>query len=246
MGESRSDRKGGGIALVYRSNISAQKIEVGARKSFEVSEIVRVSSSWRMRLAVIYRPPYSSMHPVTSGAFLSELDYLESFVLCTEPIIISGDFNLQLDNANDPSAVAFMDLLDSLDLVQHVRSSTQVSGHTLDLIIRHKMDIIITSSPTNDIFLSDHSIVLCDLNLTKAVTMPGEIYQKLKSIDFNSFKKDILSPTLFQTPFDNLDGLIGCYNTTLTNVLNKHAPLRTRRVLRSVEGSCSMEIRDAK
>ena len=31
LGESCSDRKGGGIALVYRSNILAQKIEVGAK-----------------------------------------------------------------------------------------------------------------------------------------------------------------------------------------------------------------------
>ena len=54
LGESRSDRKGGGTALVYRSNISAQKIEVDVRNSFEVSEFVLVGSSWRMRMAVIY------------------------------------------------------------------------------------------------------------------------------------------------------------------------------------------------
>jgi hypothetical protein len=202
LGESRSDRKGGGTALVYRSNISAQKIGVDARNSFEVSEFVLVGSSWRMRLAVIYKPPYSSTHRVTSAAFLSEFtDYLESFVMCTEPIIITGDFNFHVDNANDPSAAAFMDLLDSMDLVQHVCSSTQVSGHTLDLIITRKMDTIITSPPINDTFLSDHSTVLCDLNLTRAAVKPGETScRKLKGIDFDSFKKDILSSTLCQTP----------------------------------------------
>ena len=113
FGESRSDRKSGG--MVYRSNILAQKIEVGARKSLKVSEIVLLSmqlrSSWSMRLAVIYKPRCSSTHPVTFAAFLSEFaDYLESFVTCTELIINSGDFDLHVDNANDSSAAVFMEL----------------------------------------------------------------------------------------------------------------------------------------
>ncbi|CAB4003826.1 Hypothetical predicted protein [Paramuricea clavata] len=196
-----------------------------------------------------YKPPYSSTHPVTSAAFLSEFaDYMESFIMCTEPIIITGDFNFHVDNANDPSAAAFMDLLDSMDLVQHVSSSTQVSRHTLDLIITRKMDTIITSPPINDTFLSDHSTVLCDLKLTRATVKPGETsYRKLKGIDFDLFKKDILSSTLCQTPPDNLDGLIGCYNTTLSIVLDKHAPRRTRCVLlRPHVPWFSMEVRDAK
>ena len=69
--------------------------------------------------------------------------------------------------------------------------------------------------------------------------------RKLKSIDFNSFKKDIFSSTLCQTPPDNLDRLIDCY--MLSNVLNKHAPLRTRHVLlRPRVPWFSMQIRDAK
>ena len=78
--------------------------------------------------------------------------------------------------------------------------------------------------------------------------MPGEMLnQKLKSIDFNSFKKDILSSRPCQTPPDSLDELIDCYDTTLGNVLDKHAPLRTRRVLlRSLVPWFCMEIRDAK
>ena len=72
-----------------------------------------------------------------------------------EPIMISGDFNLHVKNANYPGAAVFMDLLDSMDLVQHVCSSTQMSRHRLDLIITRKMDTIVTSPPTNDIFLSD-------------------------------------------------------------------------------------------
>ena len=55
--------------------------------------------------------------------------------------MISGDFNPHVENANYPSVA---DLLDSMELVQHMCSSTQMSGHRLDLIITRKMDTIIT------------------------------------------------------------------------------------------------------
>lgn len=60
--------------------------------------------------------------------------------MCTEPIIICGDFNFHVGDPEDTNASTLMDLLNSMDLVQHVGSSTQVSGHTLELVITRKMD----------------------------------------------------------------------------------------------------------
>ena len=77
--------------------------------------------------------------------------------MCLEPILITGHFNFHVDNSMDLHASAFLDLLDSLNLEQHVHSVTQVTGHTLDLIITHKMDNIIECLPVSDCFLSDHS-----------------------------------------------------------------------------------------
>ena len=230
--QSRSGRRGGGTALVYRSSISVKKIEACQRSSFEISEYILSSDSWRIRLAIVYRPPYSTNHPVTLATFISEFaQYLESFVLCTEPILVCGDFNIHVDNSDDPYASALADLCDSMDLLQHVHSLTQLSGHTLDLIITRKMDSIITSSPVADCFLSDHSTVLCDLNLTKsAVSVKKITYRKLKSIDMNSFKNDLRSSELCQSAPVDLDGLVDCYNTTLTTILDKHAPLCSKVV----------------
>ena len=188
-GQSRSGRKGGGTALVYRSCISVKRIDAYQRSSFEIPEFTLANHSWRVLLAIIYRPPYSSTHPVTTATFITEFaDYLESFVMCTESILICGDFNIHVDNPDDPDAGALMDLLDSMNLVQHVCSPTQLSGHTLDLIITRKPDTIIKTTPASDCFLSDHSSVLCDLNLSKLPVSAKEVtYRKLKSIDMNSF-----------------------------------------------------------
>lgn len=159
-----------------------------------------------MRLAVIYRPPYSSIHPVTPATFFTEFaDYLESFVMCTEPIIICGDFNFHVDDPEDTNASTLMDLLNSMDLVQHVGSSTQVSGHTLDLVITRKMDTIIRSQPVADCFLSDHATVICDLNLSKApITSKRLSYRKLRAIALDSLKEDLRSSRLCESPLSIL------------------------------------------
>ena len=90
-------------------------------------------------LAIVNRPPYSTKHPVTISSFVSEFSqYLESFGLCTEPILLCSDFNIQVDVQDNPNVESFLDLIDFLGLVQHVHFVTHVQGHTLDLVITRK------------------------------------------------------------------------------------------------------------
>ena len=225
---SRLNRRGGGVALVFRNNISARKIEVISRESFEVGEYVLTSNSWRVQLAVVYRPPSSCV-----STFLDEFaTYVESLIMCLEPILITGDFNFHVDNSMDLHASAFLDLLDSLNLEQHVHSVTQVTGHTLDFIITRKMDNIIECLPVSDCFLSDHSTVLCDLNVTRPSYLWKKMsYRKLKGINMELFKEDLrLSDLCQQTP-EELHDLTHSYNTTLKRILDRHAPLRVRSVV---------------
>ena len=102
----RSGRNGGGTALITRSNIIIVKQVVAPTWcSFEFSEWILMCGSFRLRLSVVYRPPYSTKHPVTISSFVSEFSqYLESFVLCTEPILACGDFNIHVDVEDNPDA----------------------------------------------------------------------------------------------------------------------------------------------
>ena len=93
-----------------------------------------------------------------------------------------------------------LDLLDSLNLNQHVHSVTQVAGHTLDLIITSKMDNIIECLPVSDCFLSDHSAVLCDLNVTRSSYLWKTMsYRKLEGTNMQLFK-DLRLSDLCQQP----------------------------------------------
>ena len=52
-----------------------------------------------LRLMIVYRPPYSSLHPISPSVFFDEFSQLlESSVMCPEPLVISGDFNFHLDD----------------------------------------------------------------------------------------------------------------------------------------------------
>ena len=69
----RNDRRGGGTALLFRENLNVQKIAAKELRSFEYLEL-----KVKVRVVVLYRPPYSPAHPVTTSTFFTDFtDYLE-------------------------------------------------------------------------------------------------------------------------------------------------------------------------
>ena len=46
-----------------------------------------------------------------------------------------GDFNMHIDNMENPDAQVFLDMIMAFGLENHVAFPTHRSGHTLDLVI---------------------------------------------------------------------------------------------------------------
>ena len=157
--------------------------------------------------------------------------YMESIILTPEPLIITGDFNIHVNNTNDSDACEFLDLLASLGLKQHVVGPTHEGGHTLALVITRQYDQVIKSAPMIDRFISDHAAVLCQLDSVKPCTAVKEIsYRQLKSIDMDALRADLTTSELCTNVFTDLDMMITCYNSTPLSLLDKYAPLRTKSV----------------
>ena len=153
----RAGRRGGGTGIMFRENLSVCQYTAGEFQSFEYSEWKITSGTQRIHLIIIHRPPYSEAHPTTTSVFLAEFSqYLESAVLCTDQLLISGDFNIHVDVTDDIDASRFRGLLDSIGLDQHVKVSTHISGHTLDLIITRNSDQLLISASWADHLFSDH------------------------------------------------------------------------------------------
>ena len=87
------------------------------------------------------------LHTLSPQALFSlTADYLETLILSSEPSVTTGDFNVHVDDSNDPDATKLSDLLDSLGLCQHVTQSTHELGYTIDFIITRRSDSIIHGS----------------------------------------------------------------------------------------------------
>ena len=73
---------------------------------------------------------------------------------------IVGDFNIHWDVQSDNSVTRFADLLESVNIIQHVQVPTHIDGHTIDLILTPSKSHDITSTKTS-LLLSDHLCGMC-------------------------------------------------------------------------------------
>ena len=237
LDHTRSDRRGGGTGIIYHESLDVKEIDAGVslRNSYEFSEWIVKSGGYSIRIAIFYRPPYSERHPVTTNVFVTELpDYLESLLLCKERLLITGDFNIHVDDCSNPDTQKFLDLLDSFDLQQHVKQPTHRDGHTLDLSITRKSETLVEDEPTVDLFISDHATVLTRLRLSRpGLSLKTTTYRKIKSINLESFHSAIQASSLCDDKqldtADDLDAYEREYTTPLSALLDWHAPLKTRR-----------------
>ena len=162
---------------------------------------------------------------MTTSTFFTEpfTDYLKSLVMSSEPLIISGDFDIRMDlpvgyTGVDGSHAAYL-------------SNTHELGHTLDLIITRTSDNIIAACPSIGELFSDHFPVFCQIRFNSPQANVTHVqFRKMKSIDPNQFSEAIPSSRLYHDPPNDLDSLVSCYNESLRSQLNMYALVLTREI----------------
>ncbi len=90
-------------------------------------------------------------------------------MLAADKVLIVGDFNIHVENEKYALGSAFLDILNSIGVRQHVSGPTHYRNHTLDLILSHGIYVngFVILQQSNDI--ADHYLVLCKLHIPKAV-----------------------------------------------------------------------------
>ena len=181
--------------------VRSQKKPLQHHSSFESSDCTLRTNNSRIRIIVIYRPTYSANH-MSLSTFISEISsLLESVVICSETLIVTGDFNIHMDIQEE--STQFTELLETFSLVQHVRQPTHEKGHTIDLIITRSCDQIVSSDPVSDELFSDHFSISCSLSLLKPDLEVKEVTIRPKTIDLQSFLDDIASSELCNSQIDD-------------------------------------------
>ncbi len=227
----RLHRKGGGISVIYRKNLEISKVKPPTVKTCELMEILVKNKVKKLRFVIIYRPEPDPKNPAyTMTEFYEEFtSLLAHYMTYKEEVIFCGDYNFHVNNPEDVKANKFKEILDTFDLVQHVKESTHREGNTLDLIITKKESSIL--SHTVDLMLSDHCNILMDVDMRKPPLIKKEVtFRKTRSIDKDKFKADMKSTMENIKLNDNLHDMVSLYNDKLSEVFDKHAPEQTKTV----------------
>ena len=157
---TRSDRRGGGNAQLIRENLHASRVDAGERTSFEFSHWMVEFQTRKLQIIIIYGPPYSSNHPVTTSVFFAGFSSFLENIMSSVPLLIASDFNIHVDVSGNVDSVCLKKLFESMGLQQDVNMPTHESGHMLDLIITQQCDSLLANIPVTDYLFSDHSTLI--------------------------------------------------------------------------------------
>src|SRR5260221_4904899 len=217
---------GGGVGLMYRSYLNLSHLPIPSFSSFEaIAASFKISSS-SYTILNVYRPPSLSV-----PLFLSDFtQLLESLVPLKSDLLITGDFNIHIDQKLDPQTISFNTLLATFDLSQHVTFKTHIAGHTLDLLITRSDSTLATSVDWTIPFLSDHYAIIASLSIPTTARPPlvKKTFRTLSKIHLPSFRHDLVNSSIFVDPQTTLLTHNTQIHDCLITLLDKHAPLITR------------------
>ena len=114
--------RGGGIAVIYNDRFAAKKIVFDAKPTtFEVLGCSLRSASVIVVHVVIYRP---GTKPATEEFFTELTALLEIVVTSRNELVITGDFNIHVNDDTDWRSRRLAEILESFGLLQAVSGST--------------------------------------------------------------------------------------------------------------------------
>ena len=196
--------------LLHLSKISSSRYPLTRKESFYFLNIDK--------------PPFSS----TLTFFEQFQLLLEDIHHTTENLVIIGDFNLHIERTCANSK-AFHSLIDSFDLIQKVNFPTYIHGHTLDMVLTKSNNDNIFNVHTTDAFSDHFSFSFTPNFLTpRSQNNTTVSFHKYHKIEKQKMKADLLASEAINNPYKESDTLYKQYHTTLSTLIDKHAPLHTK------------------
>lgn len=236
-------KKGGGVGFLIRDELPCNTIDSPSYSSFEHLVLQVKFQNRSTNFVSVYRPPGSSK------TFMNDLvNFLDVLVsLSSDPVLV-GDFNI--DPFKHASAYTkYSEILSSYNLRQHVDVMTHIHGGTLDhFITLADSDLLKNRICINDC-ITDHLCMLACLNASfTSKSSPRFIsYRKFHDIDKESLRRDLVSSDLLVKPSStSCSDLYDQYHHTLVSLLDKYAPLCSKKVARQTEKWLSPEFFNAK
>ena len=226
---NRKLRRGGGLAIVHKSNIEVKCIKEDQLNTIQFAIWKAKFNNDNITLIAIYHPPYSISNPFTNTTFIEEYtEWLTEQIGSYYNLYIMGDFNIHVKNMMmDDEASAFVDSMEALSLEQDCNFITHKACNTLDLVITETFSPLRVKACQAGDFISDHCIVQCWVSVTRNVIQCKEVtYRKLDDINIECLVDDMKLEDL--ADIDDVNVLTELCDNQMKKSLEIHAPLQTK------------------
>ena len=225
IGECRTEKRGGGTGLLFKSEYKFAKMPSPRFKTFEVLDVKTTHSERPLRVIIIYRSPTSP-----TKSFLDELAlYISELAVVREEILMAGDFNLHFHLPNASGVQYLKQILADNNMQQHVTKPTHRNGNLLDLVITRVCSNIVASTDICESSISDHYSVIFPLHVTKPRSSSQmRQVRNFKRMDHASFEADLISELADMDTEQGVEIVLHQYEKAMTSSIDKHAPMRTR------------------
>ena len=220
---------GGGLVLIHRDSITVQpsRLEVPSPTSFEMQVLRIRSCKSPIRIVNVYRPPDRSL-----SQFHEEFQTVISTISTstTDRLIICGDLNAPgIDDHSVSPELA--EVIDILDLKQHVRSATRLDpDHLLDVFITDPALQIRDVDVVDTGMASDHQLIVATASVDPVNTHHSVpfTYRHINDIDPMDFESRLRRSSLYTSPAATAEQFAEQLENVVVQTLDVVAPLRTR------------------
>ena len=121
-------------------------------------------------------------------------------------ILIFGDFNIHINNKDDPDAKVFSDVMEALGLNKHINFSSHISDNTLDLVFTKAISSLKVLECSEGSYISDHKATHITLSV------PGDDIEKkiIKTRNLKTIRTGdhIANMKLNEIPDTNVDTMV--------------------------------------
>ena len=101
-----SGRRGGGVALLFESNLKLKSVKTHSFDQFEQMHCTMVFKDTCVDFFVVYRPPPLRANGLKTSDFFDDWSiFLDAQMLNSRDVLITGDFNLPLDVPDNPDVM---------------------------------------------------------------------------------------------------------------------------------------------
>ncbi|XP_066923457.1 uncharacterized protein [Clytia hemisphaerica] len=231
---NRNGKRGGGVGAYFKDGIKHRpRTDIDKKDTTIEHQWFEVKGKKSpFLIAVFYQP---SSEDVDKRAWLQKFETLISYVhtIWSDPIVITGDTNIDLLKENYNVADEYKDTLDRLGLRQQVKKPTRKGKTCIDHIVTSFSKVIHDDViPCDE--MSDHDAAFVICNLRKPRFEPRyKFIRNEKNFNFAAFKTDIRQiPFNLVYAFDTAEEKLDIFNKLFTDCLDRHAPLIRQKLTR--------------